>query len=202
MGVLSKEDLIRRIMIGEMLIYPKEREQIAECLPNSEDAERKRKEYFKKLASDSAKLSWRKVAIKDYIEKNFLYKDSDDIKKDPRKVVKNIYRFLRLKNFSYIPKSLNSKPNAASNSRFPYLNRLMIQTEYFLLRNKLHLLHQLLEDTNFRKFAFNTTYFKNRKPLKKYPKIKRQTEEKLKEFFKPDITKLEKLINRDLKVWK
>lgn len=39
MGILSKRDLIRRIMVGEMLINPDKKDVIGKCLSKSKGTE-------------------------------------------------------------------------------------------------------------------------------------------------------------------
>ena len=80
MGILSKTSIIRRIMIGEMLINPSEKKLILQCLSNPEDEE-KTKEYFRRLKSDPAKLRRRKQDIEDFIEKTFKEKTTIEIKR-------------------------------------------------------------------------------------------------------------------------
>lgn len=82
MGILSKGDLIRRIMIGEMLINPNEKKQISQSLRNPAKLEDFFKKYFKKLASDPESLSKRNLAITKYVEEKFLEKTASKIKMD------------------------------------------------------------------------------------------------------------------------
>ena len=107
-----------------------------------------------------------------------------------------------VKNTKYSPKSLNKKINAAAGVKMPLVNNLLIQTEYFIKRNKLEPIVDLLEKSGIRKLAYNIVHFSNEKPLKKYPKMKKSTEEKLRKYFKKDIDALEKLIKKDLSSWK
>ena len=84
MTILSKRDMIRRIMVGEMLINPDKKDLIGKCLSKSKKTEGFllcARAYFEKLASDSKNLSERKMAIKEYVEKNFLHKNASEIKK-------------------------------------------------------------------------------------------------------------------------
>lgn len=132
----------------------------------------------------------------------FLILFIEDIKDNPKKEVKRLYKHLGLKNINYIPKSLNKRSNVASSAKFHFLNYLLIHTEYFIKKNKLMTLHKILENTGIRKFAYNFNVFVNRKPLKRYPKMKKSTQIMLREYYKSDIAKLEKLLNKDLSAWK
>lgn len=128
----------------------------------------------------------------------------DDIKKNKRKVVRDLYKFLKLKNTSFVPKSLNSKPNKASISRSSSLNYFLMQVEYFLMKNGLEPIHKMLEDFGIRKKLFFLSYYNNRKVINPidYPEMSPKTEKFLKSKFKKDIINLEKLLKRDLSNWK
>ena len=80
MGILSKTDVIKRIMIGEMLINPDQREVISQNLQNSATLENFFKEYFEKLALKPEILGKRRLAIKNYVEKKFLEKTPSEIR--------------------------------------------------------------------------------------------------------------------------
>jgi len=91
MAILSKIDLIKRVMIGEMLIYEhtSKEARIKQCLmhigkrspPHQKQAEALLKSYFKELASSPEGLLKRKLAIEKYIEDNFLEKTTDEIER-------------------------------------------------------------------------------------------------------------------------
>jgi len=96
MGILSKTELIKRIMIGEMLINPKERELVVQYLLNPEKPEDFFAEYFGKVAADPKNLRKRKLLIKEYVEKHFVNETLDKIKRHIKNEFKNIGS---LKNF-------------------------------------------------------------------------------------------------------
>jgi len=91
MAILSKTDLIQRIMIGEMLINGKEARQIIKCLlaPDPEKMEGFFTQYFKKILSDPANLVKRKLIIKDYVEKNFVDKNVEQIEEHIKNIISN-----------------------------------------------------------------------------------------------------------------
>ena len=82
MTTLSKMQLIRRIMIGEMLINPEAKESIQKCLltttKKTKDIEDSFKDYFKTVSSDNVLINTRKDLIKDYVEKNFVNEKISD----------------------------------------------------------------------------------------------------------------------------
>jgi hypothetical protein len=100
MGILSKAELIRRIMIGEMLINPSEEELIVQNLLNhdSKKAEELLEQYFEKVGFDRKTLTKRKLAIKHYAENYFKDKNAEEIVeyiKDKFKGIKNREVFRR-----------------------------------------------------------------------------------------------------------
>ena len=126
----------------------------------------------------------------------------EDIQNSKEAVVRQLYRFLGLKNMDFVPRSLDKNPNVASEPRLAWLNYFLLHTEYFFLQRGLNSLLNLLEDTGIRRTAFLFSYYINRKPLARYPEIRKETEQRLRSKYREDIEKLEKLINRDLSAWK
>ncbi|MEM2144586.1 MAG: hypothetical protein QW279_04445 [Candidatus Jordarchaeaceae archaeon] len=92
MATLSKMDLIKRIMIGEMLINPKAKESIQKCLltagKGADEIEKDFTDYFNTVSSDVSIQNQRKNIIKDYVEKNFLPNKISDIKNKIKKEFK------------------------------------------------------------------------------------------------------------------
>jgi len=96
MVILSKIELVKRIMIGEMLINRNEKELVAQCLLNPEKAEDSFVEYFRKVATDPKNFIERKMLIKEYIKQHFLDKTCEQIKAHIKNEFKNMES---LKNF-------------------------------------------------------------------------------------------------------
>jgi len=90
MGILSKAELIKRIMIGEMLINPEEKELVVQCLLHPEEAEVSFTEYFRKVATDPRHSGKRRLLIKRYIEQYFKDKTSEQIKTHIKDKFKNM----------------------------------------------------------------------------------------------------------------
>jgi len=82
MVILSKTDMIRRIMIGEMLLNDKKAESIIQYLikHDPEELENYFKQYFKEVAAEPTNLIKRRLKIKECVEDNFLNKNSEQIK--------------------------------------------------------------------------------------------------------------------------
>jgi len=87
MAILSKTNIIRRIMIGELLINPNKKTLILQCLSNPRD-KKNFKEYFDKLTSDPENLAKRKMKIRKIVEKRFMGKTADHIRRDLKKDLK------------------------------------------------------------------------------------------------------------------
>ncbi len=95
MATLSKMELIRRIMIGEMLINPEAKESIQKCLSpatkKTKDIEDSFKEYFKTVSSDDEDINTRKVLIQDYVEKNFVDEKISDVMTQIEKTLRKLF---------------------------------------------------------------------------------------------------------------
>jgi hypothetical protein len=134
--------------------------------------------------------------------KNFIIVFIDDIKKDPKKVIKKIYTHIGVKNVDFVPTSLNRKENVASQARLHFLNYFLIHVEYVFKRNNLEWVIRLLEKIGVRKVAYDLNQFVNRKPLSAYPKINPDTANMLRKKYLKDIEKLERLLKINLSSWK
>ncbi len=114
----------------------------------------------------------------------------DDFTKDPLSFVQNIFRFLDVDD-GFEP-SFGEKRNASGSSRFPALHR-SLQRDTFLKT----LARQLIPgryQAGVRDFVLN----RNLKPMD----IPSEAAEELRTFYRPDIEKLEHIIERDLSAWK
>jgi dCTP deaminase len=94
MVILSKAEIIKRIMIGEVWINPGEAKSVAQCLQclskhNLIDAEKIFNQHFKRI-NDPKNPGKRKIIIRDLIENNFLNKTSEKLKSDTKKVFEGI----------------------------------------------------------------------------------------------------------------
>lgn len=120
----------------------------------------------------------------------------DDIKTKPLKAIQNIYSFLGV-DPNYVPRSLMDKENEAFLPRFELIKKCVHGFLRFLSRIDRDWYFKVL-DSNFL-VAF---YSKINKVKFKYPPLDKKVRERLKGYFVEDIEKLERLIQRDLSVWK
>ncbi len=167
------------------------------------------------------KMSFEKALKKynSYIEKGFYYRHlkyffdifpkknikvvlMSDIADNPEKVIRDIYKFLGVKHLDFRPASLFQKVNVAQEAKLQWLNFILTNIELYLRKFKMDKILHILEDLGIRKMAFDVAHFVNVKPVESYPKMKKSTHMKLRNIFLPDIVKLEKLIHKDLSLWK
>lgn len=146
-------------------------------------------------------LKYLKIYERFFDRKNILIILFDDIKKNPKKVVKSVFDFLNLYQKDIKIKNINKKVNKAQTPRFSFLNYLMIQFEYFLRKKNLFPALYFLDSIGVRKFAKKIRDL-NSSEAKNYPKINTQTKAKLLDIYKVEIDKLEKYLNKDLSSWK
>lgn len=139
--------------------------------------------------------------LENFPKKNICVVLYDDIKKNPKKVLQKLYRFLGV-DPSFIPMNVNEVVNPAVSAQFPLLNYILIHTEYVLRNNYLQPLLRVLEITGIRSLAFQVNNYVNAKPLDRYPKIKKATGVRLEKFYKQSVNDLEKIAKLQLGVWK
>lgn len=140
--------------------------------------------------------------------KNFLILVFEDIKKDPAKFIKKIYKFLGV-NDNFVPeKIINRKVMQSSrvSVRLPPINRLLFDIRRYSKKNRvLSKSVPFLKNigvNNMVKFIFKMNRKKsNSKEIPK-PKMDNKTKKYLQEIYKEEINNLEKLIGRDLSIWK
>lgn len=126
----------------------------------------------------------------------------DDIRADRKAVARRLYDFLGLEDVEFIPPSLDRRPNSAAQARLPWLNRVMLHTDYVLRERGLENVLHFLEDTGLRRAAIKVGCHLNRRPISVYPRISDDTARQLRYAFATDIGELERLLGRDLSQWK
>lgn len=121
---------------------------------------------------------------------------TDDLKKDPKKVVKDLLSWLGVDpDISSI--DFNVKKNVSSLSKMPWLQR------FFTVEGIHSKIYRSLPP-QMRIFLYNNIYLKlrelNSKPFK-YPPMNPETRKKLIKYFGPHIERLSEMIGRDLSHW-
>ena len=162
-----------------------------------EEAIKKYDAYLSKGYYSEYLENWYKV----FPKSRLLVLLTDDIKKNPIRQIKKVYKHVGVEGVEFNPPSLNKKPNPASTSRFPFVNRFLINSEYKMMDKRFEFMHKLLEDVGARKAVFWASYYLNRKPIEDYPKIKKTTEKRLRKLYRNEVDKLGKIIKRDLSIW-
>lgn len=124
----------------------------------------------------------------------FLY---DQVINNPKDLVKQAYHFLQIDS-SFSPPSLNTKRHAAVKTKSSLIKDLSYSLLTALEKLKLKKLHQSLSR---HRRLYNLYHLLNLTPTSK-PPLSQPVKDKLHQYYKEDINKLEKLINTDLSSWK
>ncbi|MBD3252938.1 hypothetical protein GF386_04355 [Candidatus Pacearchaeota archaeon] len=166
------------------------------------------KRYFKELANihlnyDNNYYKQLKPYFDLFPRKNIKIIFFEDIQKNPKKSIKETYRFLGVDE-NFVPPSLYKRVNVSRETTHGPLEKFYIYsyklsrslgsyTKYFLKRNlKFDRVAPFID----RKFVGNKTLKKEKISIE--PEVKKM----LKKEYLPDIIKLEKLIKKDLSSWK
>lgn len=126
----------------------------------------------------------------------------DEIRRNPKKTARDLYKFLGLKELDFAPPNLGQRVNVAIKPACSQLNQILIGFEYFFKRRGWDWPLRLIEESGLRQFGFWLGVKVNKKVIKEYPKMKKETEERLRKNFAKEINQLEKLIKKDLSSWK
>ena len=126
----------------------------------------------------------------------------DDINKNPLKVIQELYSFLNVRN-DFSPPSINTKTNEVSKAKYKELEKYRQGAskiaEFFKKRN-LNSVVNILRKLGVNKLSWKI-WEKNRTKINKENMSLEEKRSLLQEFME-DITKTEKLLNRDLSKWK
>lgn len=162
-----------------------------------EDAIKKYPNYLEK----GMYTKYLQFVFKNFPKKNICIVLYDDIKKSPKKVLQKIYRFLGVDS-TFIPTNADEVVYPAVSAQFPFLNYVLIHTEYILRNNYLQPVLRILEITGVRRLAFRINNYINTKPLEKYPRMKESTRKRLNKLYHESVNDLEKLAKLQLGAWK
>ena len=165
---------------------------------------------------------------KDFIERGFYYKQLkpyfdlfprdnilvvffEDLKKNPREFIQQIYKFLGLKDLNFVPSLVDRKTSITGvyiiKNKIPLLNLLLY---WFNIRlGKKSRLRKFIDNSALEKLFFRIQQF-NRKQITgknvkvlTIPPLKQSTRDYLlNTVYKDDIQKLKILIEKDLSFWK
>ena len=124
----------------------------------------------------------------------------DDLKKDSVKFTQDVYKFLGADD-KFIAPSAQKKENAASKVKFKWVRGLIDGAVKLLYKLKLGVLIEFLKKLGFQELVYFIHYKLNVSKIKK-PELNPETGKKLRDIFREDIDKLEKLLSKDLSGWK
>lgn len=120
----------------------------------------------------------------------------DDIKKDPKKVTTELFKFLNLSNISFTPSNLKKPVRSSIAQRSSFVG------------NSANFVAKALKGINeglYWNIATNKNVYKIYKCINnknvKYPKISKSDKACIKKYYEADVKKLEKLINSNLSAW-
>lgn len=165
---------------------------------------------------------------KDFVERGFYYKQLkpyfdlfpkknilivffEDLKKNPKEFIQNIFRFLGLKNVNYVPSLVNQKLSKTGayviTYKLPILNQLAYRINSNIKQNSLK--SKFIEKMGIEKIFFKIRYLNRTKIVAKnedvisIPPLKQETRDYLlNNIYREDIQNLEKLLNKVLSFWK
>ena len=121
----------------------------------------------------------------------------DDLEHHPQQLIKDLYRFLKVKE-SFIPSVLHQKIWGARTEKFKILKKI----GYIVINSLNRLGFKKIASQILWSIPLRKLYKKiNVVPLK-YPPMDSKVKNRLKKFYRSDIESLEKLIRRDLSNWK
>ena len=119
----------------------------------------------------------------------------EDIKKDPRRVIKEIYRFLNIDE-SFVPEMLERKVNVARTPRFVWIDKVMTRLAEGLRKLGLDRVVWIIKKSPLPDFIRSLNTRRNKVELSD------QTREKLKKIYRDEVVQLSELLKRDLsKEW-
>ena len=121
----------------------------------------------------------------------------EDIKKDPRAVLEDLYRFLGVRE-DYIPSVLNERINKGGGARSKLLARALSVVVGVLKKLRINTEVRALVSSGLSSWI----YLKLTTRVFNYPPMQEGTRLRLRKLFREDVEKLERLIGRDLSLWR
>jgi hypothetical protein len=126
---------------------------------------------------------------------------NEDLRERPEWVVRKLYRFVGARDIGFRPSCLYKTVYAASQARYPMVNAFLVRVQVLLARSRFQIILRMIERLGLRDLA---VYIKERnvRPLEAYPVMARETERRLRRYFRPRIRRLESLLGVDLGRWR
>jgi hypothetical protein len=123
----------------------------------------------------------------------------DDLRADNKEFLLEIERFLGVADF--IPENYNQRTMITGDPRFKLFNRLIFKARTFLRKYDLKFVLDFLRFTRLSYLLEDIRTYQT-KPWKEKPHLDKRKQAELKAYFREEVDNLEKLIGRDLSVWK
>ena len=121
----------------------------------------------------------------------------DEVKENPRRTLQEVYKFLNVDK-DFIPTTIGKKINKAFVIKNAYIKNLLAFVLKILKLFKMKNLHRYLRTSKFT----NKIYHIFNTEKKSHDKLDEKTKQRIKEILRNDIENLEKLLDKDLNVWK
>jgi len=124
----------------------------------------------------------------------------DDLKKDNKVFLKEIYDFLGVK--TYYPASIDEKSNVTKEPRSKALNKFIDGFRFYIKKHDLQFILPVLKKTGITPVAEYIRDKVNRKAVKGKEPLPTHLKKQLENYYAKDIDQLEKLLEKDLSAWK
>ena len=115
-------------------------------------------------------------------KENILVATFDEIKENPKNLLRKVFSFLGVKNIDYIPECFNKKSNEAKRGLFPLVSYFLVRIKLFLRENNMKRVLWILDKFKLKKLAY-FIITRNTISLKSYPMISEETGKKIKKNF-------------------
>jgi len=123
----------------------------------------------------------------------------EDLRKDYREFYREVLLFLGV--HEYYPEGLETKSNITMEVRSRFLARMISSTDLYIQhRPSLQFVRRLINHLGLHKMA-KAISRTNKQSVMEKPRLKKELATKLREYFRDDITNLEKLLNKNLSHW-
>jgi len=122
----------------------------------------------------------------------------EDLVRDNRDFLERVESFLGVEPF--VPDDIDKKVNEGDESRLPVLNRGLASARLFLRRRNWYSAIRALRAMGASRVE-RSIRRANAKPFDEKPRIPLEDKQRLRDYYRPDIERLEKLVGRDLSAW-
>jgi hypothetical protein len=123
----------------------------------------------------------------------------EDVAEDSRQVLRDVEAFLGVE--AYIPEDIDDPVNAAGAARLGMLSRMLSRGRVWLRKNRLYPVIWAIRAIGVDRLSRRIHQW-NVQPMKEKPQIAAETLQRIRDYYRDDVERLEKLLGRDLSAWK